>query len=382
MINPAINSGMSMEERIGSIIGSKRLRDDLLMNQNQNNMGDFALPSQLRKRAKQESTLASMYVQSLQQQELNRAKQEQDQQTLAILSGQSPLPNNGAPACLLQPPGPLQQLQAIISSQNLLGGVTENTKDLILASSEQDPLINARRTLLTSQAGRLLAMRQNQQPKVMPDPLMMSRLSGIPQNNASRDMNGASLPGLTLAAFQQQLNAAPTVGNHMPNPTEGQYPGFWNNDNKQSMKSPVNVYMKCDDEILSDQQILLRKQIEYFEASQQEVEAVAHGRKNKIKIGQVGIRCKHCASLLPTRRPKGAVYYPGSLRALYQAAQNMAVGHFAVSCEVISEDVKVEMKSFLEKKSSPGHAGKKYWAECAKAVGIVETENGLSFSKE
>mmetsp|Transcript_5938 Transcript_5938/g.9357 ORF Transcript_5938/g.9357 Transcript_5938/m.9357 type:complete len:394 (-) Transcript_5938:129-1310(-) len=393
MLNPVVTTGISMDERLGSIIGSKRLHDDLLVNKNHNNLGDFALPSQLRKRAKQgtdlidPSVLASMYVQRLQGQGLDRARQEQDKQGLAFFSRQSP---SGAPAGMFQPHGALEQLQAIISSQKLVGGVTDSkNSDLILTSSEHDSILNARRTqvLLTSQAGRLLAMRQSQQPKSMPEPFLIGRFGGISQGNVARDVNqiGAPMPGLTMAAFQQQLNAAApgTIGNHMPASSPGNFPGLWANDNQQVMRPSVDVYMKCDDEILSDQQILLRKQIQYFESSMQEVEAVAHGRKNKVKIGQIGIRCKHCASLLPTRRPKGAVYYPGSLRALYQAAQNMAVGHFAVSCEVISEDVKVQLKSFLEKKSSPGHAGKKYWAECAKAVGIVETENGgLSFSKE
>mmetsp|Transcript_9722 Transcript_9722/g.10803 ORF Transcript_9722/g.10803 Transcript_9722/m.10803 type:complete len:336 (+) Transcript_9722:2-1009(+) len=264
---------------------------------------------------------------------------------------------------------------------------------------------------ILAQTSRLLAMQQ-QQERNSPyqgssDSLLLSRLGGISPRTSmpgilcKKDEIGTSslstegstirtpISGLTLcqplaASIQQQLNVNPTpIRNRLTaSPNRNNFPGTWTNF-QIGQRAPVDVYMMCDDEILSDQQILLRKQIQYFEASLPEVEAVAHGRKNKIKIGQVGLRCKHCALLMPTRRPKGAVYYPGSLRALYQAAQNMAVGHFMVSCEIINEDVKMQLKAFQERKSSPGHAGKKYWAECAKAVGIVETESsGLRFCKQ
>lgn len=162
-------------------------------------------------------------------------------------------------------------------------------------------------------------------------------------------------------------NQEPTV---LPQLEPGQHP-------------PVNLYMSCDDEILSDHQIFLRKQIEYFEAGTVEVQSATHGRRREIHMGQVGIRCKHCAAIPPRRRPKGAVYYPASLRALYQAAQNMAAGHFSSSsCEMISEEKRAQFKSFQAGKISAGHGGKKYWSDCAKAVRIYETEKGLRFAKD
>jgi len=124
----------------------------------------------------------------------------------------------------------------------------------------------------------------------------------------------------------------------------------------------------------------LRKQIEFFEAGVHEVQTVTHGRRKEILVGQVGIRCKFCAPLPPRRRPKGAVYYPATLRALYQAAQNMAASHFTVSCERINPELKAQFKAFQDGKSRAGHGGKKYWSDAAKAVGVVETEDeGLRF---
>mmetsp|Transcript_15647 Transcript_15647/g.24021 ORF Transcript_15647/g.24021 Transcript_15647/m.24021 type:complete len:461 (+) Transcript_15647:82-1464(+) len=146
---------------------------------------------------------------------------------------------------------------------------------------------------------------------------------------------------------------------------------------------PVNLYMKCDDNILSDYQILLRKQIEFFEAGPAEVYAVSRSRRKPIFQGQVGIRCKHCSVLPPLDQPKGAVYYPSYLRALYQAGQNMATSHFLLSCELINEDVKKKLKSYREGQASVGHGGKKYWEDCARAVSILEPkEGGLRFRKQ
>ena len=162
--------------------------------------------------------------------------------------------------------------------------------------------------------------------------------------------------------------------------------GHWNPASSSPLPSaekkqhpPVDLYMGCDDELLSEHQLLLRKQIEYFEAGPQEVQSITHGRRREIIIGQVGIRCKHCAQLPPRSRPKGAVYYPASLRALYQAAQNMAASHFTLSCERIGDDLKSQFQAFQGAKASAGHGGKKYWSDCAKAVGIVETETCLTF---
>jgi len=455
-----MNIGDARDGRRDCLLGSKRLRDDLIIEKHNNDL-NFLLPSQMSKRSKQgtelynpSSFMSSMYMERLQHQAGERSRGLDSE---SLLSHFSPMPSDITTVAkrprlsstsFLSSTDQLQQLQAMLSSQGMVHAgkrsFASSNDALILGSSlgsandgdsyirllahadenkrnndqlqlENDHIFNtnlATRRAILAQTSRLLAMQQEQQKRNSAyqgasDSLLLSRLGGIPPGISmpgilcKKDEFGppslptgvntmrSPIPGLTFCqplttTIQNQLSFNPTtIGNKLSASANGRNcPGPWTNL-QLGQRSPVDVYMACDDEILSDQQILLRKQIQYFEASLPEVEAVAHGRKNKIKIGQVGLRCKHCASLLPTRRPKGAVYYPGSLRALYQAAQNMAVGHFMVSCEVISEGLKMQLKAFQERKSSPGHAGKKYWAECAKAVGIVETENdGLSFRKQ
>lgn len=72
---------------------------------------------------------------------------------------------------------------------------------------------------------------------------------------------------------------------------------------------------------LSDYQCLIREQIDLFAATQADIDSSAQGRNRPIVVQQVGIRCRHCASLPSSRRARGAVYYPAKLAGLYQAAQ-------------------------------------------------------------
>ena len=74
---------------------------------------------------------------------------------------------------------------------------------------------------------------------------------------------------------------------------------------------PITLYLTCDDDNLSEHQCLLRKQIELFEATENDIYANAQGRNKPIVLGQVGIRCKHCSQW--PNRGRGAVFYPSSL---------------------------------------------------------------------
>ena len=143
----------------------------------------------------------------------------------------------------------------------------------------------------------------------------------------------------------------------------------------------ADLYMgETDDEILSDYQVLLRRQIEFFEALPDDIRAFTAGRRKELSVAQVGIRCKHCAAVLePFDRSKGSMYFPSTLRALYQAAQNMRTVHFLEKCQYIDPQVLAQLRKYTEAKTKAGYAGKMYWADCAIQRGIYETETGLRF---
>jgi hypothetical protein len=122
--------------------------------------------------------------------------------------------------------------------------------------------------------------------------------------------------------------------------------------------------------------------MQFFVAQQVDIDHFTPGRRKELSVGQVGIRCKHCQVLHPQSRPRGAVYFPSALRALYQAAQNMAAVHFTDTCAYIDPQLKEQLIDLQERKAVMGHGGKKYWSDGATARGIVETEQGLRFKEE
>lgn len=119
----------------------------------------------------------------------------------------------------------------------------------------------------------------------------------------------------------------------------------------------------------------MRQQLEIFEATCEDVKSNTQGRKKQVVLGQVGLRCIHCAALPLKARGRGAVYYPMKLESVYQAGQNMA-GHLRESCDQIPEQIRREICEVRERRGNAS-GGKQYWAEGCRALGIYETGYGL-----
>jgi hypothetical protein len=67
------------------------------------------------------------------------------------------------------------------------------------------------------------------------------------------------------------------------------------------------------------------------------------------------------------------------LNGVYQTAQNMAAGHLCHKCVHVPDAVRQQLLFLKEKKSSAG-AGRKYWSEGARVLGVFEVEGfGLRF---
>lgn len=138
------------------------------------------------------------------------------------------------------------------------------------------------------------------------------------------------------------------------------------------------LYLSCDPDSLSPYQVLIREQVEFFEALPCDLDLNAQGRNKPIVIGQVGIRCRYCAGL--QQRTKGAVYYPAKLLSIYQAAQNLAANHLCETCPMIPGDIRAEMCRLRDAKV-PGKGGKEHWARAAGAFVVYEDEYGLRYER-
>ncbi|CAJ1965802.1 unnamed protein product [Cylindrotheca closterium] len=148
--------------------------------------------------------------------------------------------------------------------------------------------------------------------------------------------------------------------------------------NNSSNGRTLPLYLEYDDRALTEYQCLLRQQIELFEATEEDVRGSAQGRHTRIRLGQAGIRCRHCAHLPKPARARGAVYYSKTIDGMYQVAQNMSKLHLIKQCHKVPLQVKNKLVH-LQKSHTRASGGKEYWAEGLRVLGVIETDGMLKF---
>jgi hypothetical protein len=79
-------------------------------------------------------------------------------------------------------------------------------------------------------------------------------------------------------------------------------------------------------------------------------------------------------------RQKGSAYYPYTLLGLYQAAQNISATHLQNGlCSQAPEAIKNQFVLLFANRTFSSAAGRPYWAQAAKKLGLVDTEDGIRF---
>jgi hypothetical protein len=131
-------------------------------------------------------------------------------------------------------------------------------------------------------------------------------------------------------------------------------------------------------------QVFLRHQIEVFRASADDISTHTRGRNKPIMMGQIGIRCRHCAHIPVGRRQKGSTYFPSTTLGLYQAAQNMSTTHLQdVLCSEMPARLRQQFVYLISTKvSSSSGAGRPFWVKSAKKLGLVDTDDGIRFVRD
>ena len=92
-----------------------------------------------------------------------------------------------------------------------------------------------------------------------------------------------------------------------------QLPAVPNGSSKTLSKTTTLLADPLDEANLSNGSILLRKQIELFEATEADV-ADRKSKGGHISVQQVGIRCIHCAHLPFGECARGAASFPTSIQ--------------------------------------------------------------------
>ncbi len=134
--------------------------------------------------------------------------------------------------------------------------------------------------------------------------------------------------------------------------------------------------------VLNPVHCFVRNNVEVFMADSKDVSAPAPGRKKRVRLGQVGIRCIHCKNLPTESRVKRAICYPPTIASLYHAISNMKFDHFG-ACKGLSPSMRQNFADLKESSRRKGHwtaasSTAKYYRESAeKDLGLIDTDNGI-----
>jgi hypothetical protein len=143
-----------------------------------------------------------------------------------------------------------------------------------------------------------------------------------------------------------------------------------------------------DDMVLSPLHVFVRQQVEVFTATEADISQPAPGRKNRIQLNQVGLRCIHCRDLPPRDRVKRAVCYPSSVGRVYHSVSDMKFDHFShckgrsVEVKTKFDELKDDSKQKRHKKSlkTPVYSSSstaQYYHDSAREMGMVDGPGGL-----
>lgn len=141
---------------------------------------------------------------------------------------------------------------------------------------------------------------------------------------------------------------------------------------------PAAMAYPGDEMFLSQHQVFLRTQVEYFQASEDDLSTHVRGRNKTILVGQVGIRCRYCAHIPVALRQKGSTYFPATMLGLYQASQNLSTTHLQCGfCNQMPDSARLRFTELLPSKVTGSAAGRRFWANSAMKFGLVDTDAGI-----
>ncbi|CAJ1926061.1 unnamed protein product [Cylindrotheca closterium] len=152
-------------------------------------------------------------------------------------------------------------------------------------------------------------------------------------------------------------------------------------DHEKDSASSSNILLAVseDKNWLSDMDCFIRKQIEVFCATEEDVATARSDRKYPVKVGQVGIRCIHCSTAEGGATGQ-AVSYPFSISGIYESVREFQRLHLD-SCENVTEETKVKLAAF-KGSSSLSSVLRKYYVSAARALGLQDSSEGIRASGE
>jgi hypothetical protein len=129
-----------------------------------------------------------------------------------------------------------------------------------------------------------------------------------------------------------------------------------------------------DKDWLSDMDCFVRNNVEIFSASENDLALARSDKKYPIKLGQVGLRCIHCAASSQGARLE-AVMYPYSVSSIYESVRDFQRLHLEM-CPCLPTDSKSAMGKLTTGCSSLSSVLRRYYVQAARALGLFDSEDG------
>ena len=144
----------------------------------------------------------------------------------------------------------------------------------------------------------------------------------------------------------------------------------------QTNNSSILLSHSDDENLLSPYLCIIRKQIEVFASTPEDIKAKLSVGGNKIPpiAGQIGLRCIHCKHVPFRDRAKSSESYPNLLKNIHQSVRNYQRHHWP-NCKEIPVQVRKEVEASLGSKlsKSKGNAGQ-WWIRSCRDRGLFDTE--------
>jgi len=180
------------------------------------------------------------------------------------------------------------------------------------------------------------------------------------------------------AAQKADTSVHKALGETSQRVTSGTAAKVLKNDNAvtppQAPRDPVLLAVPQDKDWLSDLDCFVRKQVEVFTASKTDVEDAEEDQKYLIQLGQVGIRCLHCAKLGGGARGD-AVTYPCAISGIYESVRELQRCHFD-ECSSLPQELKSERSKITSSVSSLSSVLRRYYVQASKALGLYDSLDG------
>mmetsp|Transcript_21492 Transcript_21492/g.44977 ORF Transcript_21492/g.44977 Transcript_21492/m.44977 type:complete len:738 (+) Transcript_21492:74-2287(+) len=147
--------------------------------------------------------------------------------------------------------------------------------------------------------------------------------------------------------------------------------------------------MPEDEEWLTPLHCFVRRYcVEVFVATPEDVAAPCMGKRNPVTVNQVGIRCPYCSpertknkerALDVARARENGVVYPSLISRMYNSSINLLQRHLR-TCAFVPPEVLAKYEDLKSSNARSG-ASKKYWADSATKLGLVDAPDGIKLDK-